>query len=1070
MRPLKLTMQAFGSYGKKTVIDFNEVNQNLFLITGDTGAGKTTIFDAIVFALYGEASSSSNKKDGMELQSQFVNLEVQPFVELMFSEMAGGETYVYTVRRVPRHVRPLKKGSGVKDEKESVSLLNQDGTEYSANQKETNRKIEEIIGLTKNQFMQVAMIAQGEFMEVLRADSNKKKEIFRKLFHTGFYQDIVEELKKRQREKQKGIAQIKTACQTEVSHTEIPEDYEHAEILQEIKQRILREERLSAIDMDCFLEELERLCLVIKAQQEEQTSKYEVCSNIRDEKRDVYTKAQALLKSFDALEQADKLLAECAVDAEKQEELSLLSEKIASAYEIKADFQRYADAKNKVEETQIKLAEQKEVLPKLIELYEEKVSEEQKAKEKQTEELKTFTRISERVNASLDIFEKLQKGKKQLQKEQLGLSEASKASEEAKKAMQQEEEQVRVQKEKAEELKDAYTIFELWKKKWEEAETVKKELDDAKEMQKSVKAQQRTAETAKKEYLEAREEYSKANTMYLAKQNAFFDAQAGLLARELLKPGKPCPVCGALEHPAPCELSEEHQSLTREIVDAFSKKAADCQNVQMEKSKAAGEAETLLQEKILNFNDALEKLRNKLIEKNAESKGAFSEEIFSIKTAEELFLQWQEELKEEGRIRHANARELKKLQEFLNGADQRIRELQEQKESAMQKEQQAKLALLAVETSLAEMEKQKDYPDEQTAKIAYQFAKRKKDEMDMSYKQINQETLKIKTLKENAELLILQYTEELPKLEEACVCRKAAYDALLAEKKLSEKEWIQITEVHQKAEVKLYQEAVEELKKKKASAEGAKKAAIQAIGNQEKPDLERLEREKNEAELKLFGEQQKLEAIKVLYKKDYDVYLALAPKMEERRKITQEFTRIDSLYNRLAGKISGGRMDIETFVQRYYLQRILYAANIRFREMSAGQFELRMVDETQAGEGKNRGLDLMVYSAVTGKEREVRTLSGGESFMAALSLALGMADQIQESAASINLDMMFIDEGFGSLDEHSRNQAVKVLQQMSNGSKLIGIISHVTELKQEIEDQLIVKKDEEGSYVKWQIS
>ena len=163
-------------------------------------------------------------------------------------------------------------------------------------------------------------------------------------------------------------------------------------------------------------------------------------------------------------------------------------------------------------------------------------------------------------------------------------------------------------------------------------------------------------------------------------------------------------------------------------------------------------------------------------------------------------------------------------------------------------------------------------------------------------------------------------------------------------------------------------------------------------------------------------------------------------------------------------------MDIETFVQRYYLQRILYAANARFLNMSAGQYELRMVDLEKAGEGKNRGLDLMVYSTVTGKEREIRTLSGGESFMAALSLALGMADQIQENSASINLDIMFIDEGFGSLDDHSRNQAVEVLKQMAGGSRLIGIISHVTELKQSIDDQLLVSKDDEGSHVRWQIS
>ena len=138
--------------------------------------------------------------------------------------------------------------------------------------------------------------------------------------------------------------------------------------------------------------------------------------------------------------------------------------------------------------------------------------------------------------------------------------------------------------------------------------------------------------------------------------------------------------------------------------------------------------------------------------------------------------------------------------------------------------------------------------------------------------------------------------------------------------------------------------------------------------------------------------------------------------------------------------------------------------------MSGEQFELRMTKETKAGDGKNRGLDLMVYSNVTDKEREIRTLSGGESFMAALSLALGMADQIQESSAAINLEMMFIDEGFGSLDDHSRDQAVRVLKEMAGGSKLIGIISHVTELKQEIEDQLQVWKDEEGSHLQWQIS
>ena len=192
--------------------------------------------------------------------------------------------------------------------------------------------------------------------------------------------------------------------------------------------------------------------------------------------------------------------------------------------------------------------------------------------------------------------------------------------------------------------------------------------------------------------------------------------------------------------------------------------------------------------------------------------------------------------------------------------------------------------------------------------------------------------------------------------------------------------------------------------------------------------------------------------------------------MEERRRVVEEHTRLDTLYSLVSGKVTGARMDLETYVQRYYLEQILRRANRRFLDMSAGQFELRLYDLEKAGEGRNRGLDLMVCSNVTGKEREIRTLSGGESFMAALSLALGMADQIQETSAAVNLEMMFIDEGFGSLDGHSRNQAVRVLQEMAGGSRLIGIISHVTELKQEIDDQLIVTKDENGSHARWQIS
>ena len=252
MRPVKLTMQAFGSYGNLTKIDFNEPDQNLFLVTGDTGAGKTTIFDAIVFALYGEASSSTNKKDGVVLQSQYVELNVEPFVELVFSEGTGENRQLYTVRRVPRHLKRLTRGAGKntgsREVTGSVSLIMPDGTEYP--QKEADSKLGEILGLSKGQFMQVAMIAQGEFMELLRAKSDDKKVIFRKLFNTELYQNIVDELMNRKRSLEKDIAQIKTACQTETAHVVISQEYEKWEEMEALKKQIQNGE---IVVMDQFL-------------------------------------------------------------------------------------------------------------------------------------------------------------------------------------------------------------------------------------------------------------------------------------------------------------------------------------------------------------------------------------------------------------------------------------------------------------------------------------------------------------------------------------------------------------------------------------------------------------------------------------------------------------------------------------------------------------------------------------------------------------------------------------------------------------------------------------------------
>lgn len=1077
MRPTRLIMQAFGSYGKRTVIDFEQTNQNLFLITGDTGAGKTTIFDAIVFALYGEASSGANKKNGTELQSQFVDYDVEPFVELTFTEGTGENREEYTVRRIPRHIRPLKRGSGVKEESESVALTMPDGTEYP--QKETDRKLEEITGLTKNQFMQVAMIAQGEFMELLRAKSDDKKVIFRKLFHTELYQKIVDELARRRRAKQQEIGQIRTVCQTEVSHVKVPESPEGEEQiiyreLQLLKKRIIDSDRLSVVDMEQLLEKLHILCGELEEQMALTSEKYEEAKKDFLEKRDICSSARELLRRFHELDSAEKELAECAAKEEEIKASLRLIGQITAAYEISSVWQRYRDAQNTVSMTERRIDEQQKLLPDLRQAYEETEKREKEAKVLLDQEIQSFTKISERVEKALEVLKKIRIAQEDAaEKEKISVL-SGKAAEEARKRLEDLERQEKEHWEQEERLSRTDVLLEQWKAKCRKAEEIKEKIGEAEMLQREAESQRKKTEKARSDYAEASDVYEKKNAEYENMRRLFLNAQAGFIAREQLRPGRPCPVCGSLEHPNPCELGEDHSDLSRETLDRLDEEVAALRKNQESAAAAAKAASALLAEKEKQRTAGLDALREKMEESLPESTGTVRGEMPDLEEDLSLWKDrlsaWQKALQAEGRQLEQDARTLEKIRSFLQNVDSEKQAQRQKADQAAETAARAKEALAASRASLASLEGSQDYPTEKDAEEARSTAEAEKRKREGAYSAARYAEQKAKSARENAETLISRYTAELPGLKEERELKKTAYEQCMAEKNLTETEWKALTEKYKRSETETLQNKADIYRQKKAAAESKKDTAAAAIGGRTRPLLEELEQARLETEEKMAEAQEALEEVKEYYKANTDVCRALEPVMEERGKIMEEHKRLDDLNNLLAGKVSGSRMDIETFVQRYYLERILYAANRRFREMSAGQFELRMCDLDRAGAGKNRGLDLMVYSTVTGKEREVRTLSGGESFMAALSLALGMADQIQESAASVNLDMMFIDEGFGSLDDHSRDKAVRVLQDMAGGSKLIGIISHVTELKQEIEDQLIVSKDEEGSHVRWQIS
>lgn len=1099
MRPLRLTMQAFGSYGKRTVIDFEETNQNLFLITGDTGAGKTTIFDAIVFALYGEASSGTNKKDGKELQSQFVDLDIEPFVELTFAEGSGENREEYTVRRIPRHIRPLKRGIGEKEESESVALTMPDGTEYP--QKETDRKIEEIVGLTKNQFMQVAMIAQGEFMELLRAKSDEKKVIFRKLFHTELYSRIVEELGRRRKEKQQEIGKIRTICQTEAAHVKIPVNDEHlrmtwdqetmeetrpadeafaclSEELKTLKKRIIEADRLSVVDMEQLLEKLQIFCKILEEQRDDASERYE---KIRQDFLKIsgeYTSAQELLRWFDELERAKNDLTECGAEEDKIREMKRLSGQITAAYEIQPFWQRFQDSEKRAAETERKLKDQKEILPGLISSYEAARKQEEEEKKLYDQEAEAFTKVSERVEKALDTLKKIRSAQEEIARREKDADTAAKAAESARKILEDLEEKEKEQRKQAEILGRAEVLLAEWRTKCGKAEEIAAEIREVEKLLAEAESQRQKAVRAGADYARASGDYDRKNAEYENLRRIFLNTQAGFLAREQLRPGEPCPVCGSLDHPHPCELKEEHKDLSRERLESMGKEVERLRNVQERAASASRAASELYTEKENNLSSGLEELRGRAAELIPEQEEGGNKNLTETggKVKEELSLwknrlsSWVSSLQTEGQKLKKDVRTLGEIRGFLQNVDTKKQELKRVSDEAENTASLAKEKLAAGKAALQSLEGSRIYSTEIEAKEAFLSAREGKQKRERAYSEARAAEQKAKSAKENTETLIRQYLSELPGQEEERERRRDAYEQIMGEKELTEAEWKELTGKYPRSEPEFLQRKVDEHSKRKAAAESLKRTAEAAIGERKKPQPEELEHAKNAAEMRMEEAQTKLEELKEYYRENAGVYQALEPVMEARGRVMEEHRRLDDLYNLLGGKVSGGRMDIETYVQRYYLERILYAANRRFQEMSAGQFELRMRDIDQAGVGKNRGLDLMVYSNVTGKEREVRTLSGGESFMAALSLALGMADQIQESAASVNLDVMFIDEGFGSLDDHSRDKAVRVLQDMANGSKLIGIISHVTELKQEIEDQLIVKKDEEGSHVRWQIS
>ena len=1064
MKPILLTMQAFGSYGEKTEIDFQK-GGDFFLISGDTGSGKSTIFDAMMFALYGEVSTNGSGKEN-ELLSQFVDVRNdKPLVSLVFTAHQHGQEETYKITRTPRHIRPAKRtGAKQQEEGETAELLMPDGSQYPGKLSDTNRKIEELVGLTADQFRKVVMIAQGEFMDFLRAGSKEKTELLRDLLKTDYYYQLSESLKTLAKDKN-------TAAKTQRANmsffagravTEgLPE--EDAQALEAAKGTVITAKELQPEQVDALVEVLSGVCARLQLQQGELARQQTAAQKDRDECMKCIEAAKPLMDRFEELESAEKTLQECAAQADEIEKKRGLIGKIRDAWAIEPKYQRMKDAQKALTDAQTELAAKQQELPQLKQTAADAAALHQQMEKAQQDATAHESEVKTKVKDALETFDALEGAEKALRQAEEADTKAKANAESAKKALDDFKKQEDAWRKQETELQGAEAAYEVCKQQNQQYRDLKKSLEDLHGNQKDVQEKARQAAAAKDAYASATQKYQRAQNEYDDYRLAF-NAQAGLLARELA-PGKPCPVCGALEHPAPCQLTQENQQLNREQLEKLRKAADDAAKAQEEKAKESESAQVKLTER----QKAAEEAEKKLVENATNIR-----ENVPLATAadvEAMLTAWLPELQSASKSVQAKVKALDNVRKNLEGAKAERDKLEK---AAADAQETAK----STAVKKAEAEKTWNLHQEELSSSAYRTredavaqrtqAQEAKQKAEAAASQAAEKERQAQKAETDCETQIRRLNEEMPQKQANAEEFNQQYQQTMAEKSLDEAQWQALTANYDAEEPDRLQKKVNDFPdQKKNTAETQCTMAQSAIAGREKPDMAKLEAASKAAESALKEVSDALESAKHLRLNNEKVLEDLREGRDPLAEACKAANSAQYLSDVMAGTESGNRMNLETFVQRNYMEKILCDANRRFRDMSNGQFELKLIPVEDAGEGKNKGLDLEVYSIVTGKTRSVNTLSGGESFMAALSLALGMADQIQAATAAIHLDVMFIDEGFGSLSDNARNEAVNILKEMAGKQRQIGIISHVSELKDEIENQLIVKKDDRGSHISW---
>lgn len=947
MRPRKLIMSAFGPYAGQVTLDLDELgNKGLYLITGDTGAGKTTIFDAITFALFGEASGT--ERSAAMFRSKYAEAGTPTWVELTFDY--AGKTY--TVRRNPEYERASKRGDGTTLEKANAELHCPDGRIYTK-VKEVNQAVEEILGLDRNQFTQIAMIAQGDFRKLLLADSEDRRKIFQKLFHTDNYYKLQEKVKSdylalgRQREILKSNVEqfVSGLIWDEDDPLGKPQDAAGADYSEVLAygDRLLGkdEEEIGSIREKISGLEEEIASIKLRISRGEDRKKTE--KDLKDNHEKLDRSAEKLGALREAREAAARRKPEATAHT-------------ARAAAVRAELTSYDDAEAKSKE----LADMKKGL---------------------SDKEKAFEEITTSVETLREEIDKLREEQKGLQGEDL------------KKAR----------------LENDIQIKEASYEKTGKLIRDKDALDKAEKELKELK------EAYAHKILKAQE----AGRDYEGKFKAYLDEQAGIIA-ETLEEGVPCPVCGSTDHPAKAHKSAEAPSKeeldrARDLMDSAAEAANKASNEAGSKGAALKEKKEAYVREAASVVPAQGGASADAPEAGVSEASALESSARAVPGTAETEVAEQDDLDHLSRAVKAKHQETAGALEALRADLAACEKALERKADIDKRLPIREADLRAAEDRKAELEK------------ALAMGKTAESALE---KQLEELTSKLAFGSKEEALEEINSREAAAKAIEDAI-DKAGKDLQEAEKEESVlKALIKEAEEKLRAEEAIDTEAEGEKLDHATASKDALNTRLQAIMTRS---------DSNRRSLKNIRE-----------------------RSGEMADMEKQLSWMKALSDTANGNLTGkDKIKLETFVQTNYFDRIIERANTRLMVMTDGQYDLKRRVEAQ-NKSSQSGLELDVIDHYNGTERSVRTLSGGESFKASLSLALGLSDEIQSSAGGIRLDTMFVDEGFGSLDEESLAQAMKALMGLTEGNRLVGIISHVAELKEKIDKQIIVTKNRAG--------